>query len=191
MNIKIPIEVSARHIHLSSKDLEALFGRGYKLKKAKNLYQPGDFLASEKLGIKAGERIIPNVAVIGSIRSKTQIELSHTDIIYLRLKPIVRDSGDIEGTPGAILVGPKKELKIKQGVFNTWRHIHCSPKEAKKLGLKNNQLVSVKTKGKCSVIFNNVRIRIGDSYKLCMHLDTDEGNAVCIIKKGEGIIINI
>lgn len=187
--MNILIEVSARHIHLSENDLEKLFGKGYKLKKARNLYQQSDFLAEEKLGIRAGDRIIPNIAVVGPARDRTQVELSHTDIIFLRLKPIVRDSGDIKGTPGAILIGPKGEIKIKQGVINTWRHIHCGSKEAKKLGLKNNQFVSVKISGKCSITFHNVRIKVGENYRLCMHLDTDEGNACGIIKKGTGILL--
>lgn len=191
MKIEVPIEVSARHIHLSKNDLEKLFGKDYQLKKIKNLYQPGDFIAKERIDIKAGEKILSKVAIIGPVRKKTQVELSHTDIIFLRIKPAVRDSGDIEGTPGATLVGPKGEVKLKQGVINTWRHIHCNFQEAKKLGLKDGQLVSVKTKGNCSITFHNVKIRIGKNYRFCMHLDTDEGNAACIPKKGKGVILFI
>lgn len=187
---KIPIEVSARHIHLSKKDLEKLFGKGYKLKKLKGLTQPSDFLAKEKLVVENRGRRIKNVAIVGPVRQKTQVELSHTDLIFLRLEPIVRDSGDIRGTPGATLRGPAGKINLKEGIINTWRHIHLSPKEAKKLGLKNNQLISVKTSGKCSITFHNVRIKIGENYRLCLHLDTDEGNAAGIVKKGFGIIIN-
>ena len=185
----IPIEVSARHIHLSKEDLGALFGKGYMLKKAKNLFQNGDFLATEKLNIEKRGRKINNVALIGPGRGKTQVELSHTDMIFLKIKPIVRDSGDIAGTPGVILSGPKGKIKIKQGVINTWRHIHCSLNEAKKNNLKDGDLVSVKTSGKCSITFHNVRIKTGKDYKLSMHLDTDEGNAACITKCGWGVIL--
>lgn len=167
-----------------------LFGYGYKLKKAKQLYQPGDFLAQEKLIVENNGRKIKKVAVIGPEREKTQVELSHTDLIFLRLEPMVRDSGDIKGTPGATIIGPAGKINLKEGVINTWRHIHLSPGEAKKLGLKNNQLISVKTSGKCSITFHNVRIKIGDGYLFCMHLDTDEGNAAGIVKKGTGVIIN-
>lgn len=187
--IKVPIEVSARHIHLSKEDKEILFGKGYELKKAKQLYQPRDFLAEEKLIIEKGERRILNVAIVGPERTKTQVELSHTDLIFLKLEPVVRDSGDIKGSPGATLIGPAGKVNLKEGVINTWRHIHLNPKEAKNLGLKNGQMVSVKTAGECSITFHNVKIKVGDNYRLCLHLDTDEGNAAGITKKGEGEII--
>jgi acetate kinase len=189
MTKQVLIDVSARHIHLSEKDRDALFGKGYKLKKAKELRQKGDFLAKEKIDIENGLRKISKIAVIGPARDKTQIELSHTDIIFLKLKPIVRESGDIKATPGITLIGPKGKVKIKQGVINTWRHIHASYKEAKKLGLKEGGLVSVKIKGKCSLTFHNVIIRLDNNYRLVMHLDTDEGNAAGIVKKGKGEII--
>jgi len=189
MNKKIPIEVSARHIHLSERDKDALFGRGYQLKKLRKLAQPGEFVAEEKLDIQVGSRKISNVKIIGPVREETQIELSHTDAIFLRIEPIVRESGDIQGTPGAILISPKNKIEAKKGVINTWRHIHCSPEEAKKLGLKDGMLVSVQTSGNCSITFHNVKVRINKKYRPCMHLDTDEGNAACMPKKGEGIII--
>lgn len=187
---EIPIEVSARHIHLAQKDLDVLFGKGYELKKVKNLSQFPNFLTKEKLNIEANLKTIFNVAIIGPSRKETQVELSHTDIIYLRLKPVVRDSGDVKGTPGITLVAPNGKIKIKQGVINSWRHIHCNLKEAKKLGLKNGELVSVKTKGDCSLSFHNVMVRVAKKYKFSMHLDTDEGNAAGITKKGVGYLIN-
>lgn len=186
---KISIEISARHIHLSPKDLEVLFGKGYQLKKSKDLYQPGDFRAEEKLDIEVRDRKISNITIVGPVRQKTQIELSHTDIIYLGLEPIVRKSGDIKDTPGAILIGPEGKVELKEGVINTWRHIHCNSKEAKELGLKDGMLVSVKTKGKCSLTFHNVIVRVNENYRLVMHLDTDEGNAACMPQKGIGYII--
>lgn len=186
---KIPIETSAKHIHLSQKDLEALFGKGYKLKKLKNLSQPGEFVAEEKIDIEENKRKIFGVRIIGPVREKTQVELSHTDLIFLRIKPVVRESGDIKDTPGALLIGPKGKVRIKEGVINAWRHIHCNPEEAKKIGLKDGMLVSVKTNGTCSLTFHNVKVRVKENYWLCMHLDTDEGNAACIIDKGEGYLV--
>jgi len=188
MDKRIPIEVSARHIHLSQDDLEILFGKDYQLKKLRNLAQHGEFAAKETLDVQIGPRKISNIRIIGPVRKKTQVELSHTDAIFLRVNPIVRDSGDIDGTPGAVLIGPEKKVKIKKGVINTWRHIHCSPKQAKELGFKNGMLVSVETKGTCSLVFHNVKVFVGENFQLCMHLDTDEGNAACMVKKGEGYL---
>lgn len=189
MEKRIPIEVSVRHIHLSQNDLEVLFGKDYQLKRLRNLTQSGEFAAKETLDVQANSRKISKVRIIGPVREKTQVELSHTDAIFLRVDPIVRDSGDIEGTPGAVLIGPKKKIKIKKGVINTWRHIHCSPKQAKELGFKNRMLVSVETKGTCSLVFHNVKVFIKANSQLSMHLDTDEGNATCIVKKGEGYLL--
>lgn len=191
MDKRIPIEVSARHVHLSQNDLEVLFGKDYHLKKLRNLAQPEEFAAKETLDIQVSSRKISNVRIIGPVRKKTQVELSHTDAIFLRINPMVRDSGDIEGTPGAVLIGPKKKIKIKKGVINTWRHIHCNPKQAKELGFKHGMLVSVETRGICSLIFHNVKVFVRANSQLSMHLDTDEGNAACIVKKGEGYLTTI
>lgn len=186
---KIPIEVSGRHIHLSKKDLEALFGKGYKLRKLKKLSQPGEFAAKEKLDIQTSFRKIKNVRVIGPPRKETQVELAKTDAIFLRIRAPLRDSGDLEGTPGITFIGPKNKIELEKGVINTRRHIHCNPKEAKKLGLQDGELVSVKTTGKSSLTYHNVKIRVSEKACLCMHLDTDEGNAAGIITKGEGLLL--
>ncbi len=187
--MQVPIEISARHIHLCPKDLEILFGKGYCLKKKKDLTQPGEFAAQETLDIKKGNKVIKNVRIVGPLRFKTQVELSATDFFALGLKVLIKKSGDIDGTPGVILSGPKGKLKLKRGVIVPWRHIHIGKREAERKNLKNGQIVSVKVKGIRSVIFNNVKIRTGDSYKLCFHLDTDEGNAANISTKGKGEII--
>jgi len=190
---KIPIEISARHIHLSRKDLEALFGKNYQLKKLRELSQLGEFAAKEKIDIQnnlePNARKISNVRILGPIRNQTQVELSHTDAIFLKVKSAVRKSGDIKGTPGVVLVGPKGKIKIKEGVISAWRHIHCNLKEAQKLGLKNRMLVSVKTMGIRSITFHKVRVKVKPNYRLYMHIDTDEGNAAGIIKKGRGYLI--
>jgi len=191
MDRRIPIEVSARHVHLSQNDLEVLFGKGYKLKKLRNLVQPKEFAAKETLDIQVSSRKISNIRIIGPVREKTQVELSHTDGVFLRIDLPVRESEDLKETPGAILISRKGRIKIKKGVINAWRHIHCSPKEAKKLGFKNGMSVSVKTKGTCSITFHNVKVQVDKNYRLYMHLDTDEGNAACMVKKGQGYLVTI
>ncbi|PIQ92293.1 MAG: propanediol utilization protein [Parcubacteria group bacterium CG11_big_fil_rev_8_21_14_0_20_39_14] len=178
----VPIEVSARHVHLSKKDLEALFGFGYKLKKMRNLSQPGFFAAKEVIGIERGNQKIADVRILGPLRKRTQIELSLTDVVNLGIKNPTRN-------PGITIIGPKGKMNIKKGAIVAWRHIHLGPEEARKLGLKNGGSVSIKTKGKRALIFNNVLVRIDKNFKKSVHLDTDEGNAAGITKKGKGTLV--
>lgn len=187
---KIPIEISARHIHLSQKDLEILFGPGYQLKKARQLTQLCDFASEETLDIKAGEKMISDVRIIGPAREATQVEVSLTDTIFLGVKPIIRLSGDLAGSGSVLLIGPRGEVELKEGMIVVQRHIHCGTDEAKKIGLKNGRAVSVLIKGEREITFHNVAVRIKDNYKLCLHLDTDEGNAAGINKVGEGYLIS-
>jgi len=189
MDIKIPIEVSARHIHLSKDDLEKLFGKGYQLKKMKQLTQPFDFSAEETLDTKINSQVLKNLRIVGPLREKTQVELSITDAVGLKIEPPIRLSGDIAATPGIILIGPAGEVELEKGVIIAKRHIHCSTSEAEKLGFKNGDVVSVKVEGERPIIFKEVAIRVRDDYKLCLHLDTDEGNAAGINKIGQGIIL--
>lgn len=188
--IKIPIEISARHIHLSKKDLEVLFGKGYKLKKLKPLTQLGEFAAKETLDVAKNGKKLLKVRVVGPERSKTQVEMSFTDAFSLGILDLpVMKSGSVKGSPGALLIGKKGKLQLKEGLISSQRHIHLNTAEVKKLKLKNGQLVSIKVLGKRAVTFHNVLIRVSESGKLCLHLDTDEGNAAGVIKKGEGILL--
>jgi len=187
---RIPIEVSARHIHLSHKDMEKLFGKSHELKKLKELTQPKEFSCHETLEVRVGARRISNVRVVGPCREKTQVEISLTDALLLRISPPLRVSEETAGSLGAVLRGPKGEFQINEGVIVPLRHIHCSPKEAKKLGIKNGDKVSVEIEGERGLVFDNVAVRSSKDYKLSMHLDTDEGNAAGINKRGEGIIAN-
>jgi len=189
MKIKIPVEISARHIHLSQKDLDALFGLSHELKKIKQLGQPSDFAAQETISIKNGSKILENIRVVGPLREKTQIELSGTDAFYLEINPPIRLSGDLKNSAGAVLIGPAGEAGLEEGIIVAQRHIHCATDEAKKFGLKNGEEVSVEIQGERPVTFHNVKIRLNDNYKLCLHLDTDEGNAAGINKTGQGLII--
>jgi len=187
---KIPIEISARHIHLSQKDLEVLFGQGYQLKKLKPLTQLGDFAAKETVDIVRQGKKMAGIRVIGPVRPKTQIELSLTDAFYLGIKDVpIRKSGDLKGSFGVLAVGPKGKLKLKEGLIVAGRHLHLNPKEAKGMGVRNGQLVSVKVSGKRAVTFHNVLVRVEKRYKLCLQLDTDEGNAAGLVSKGEGVLL--
>ncbi len=189
MSKEIPIEISARHLHLCQKDLAILFGKGYKLNKKNNLTQ-SQFAARETVNIRFGKREIPNVRVVGPLRSRTQLEISLTDTFNLGIKVPIRKSGDLKGTPGILIIGPRNNLALKEGVIVAWRHVHISPAEAKKKGIKNKDLVSVKTKGTRAVTFCHVAVRVRKDYRLSMHLDTDEGNAAGITKKGIGTLIS-
>jgi len=189
MDVKIPVEVSARHCHLSQKDLEVLFGEGYQLKKAKQLNQPSDFAAEEVLDIQVGDKKIQNVRIVGPTREVTQVEISKTDAVFLGVNPPVRLSGDLSDSIGIKLIGPKGELDLEKGLIIALRHIHCTKAEAEKIGLKHKDAVAVKINSERPLIFHDVLVRTGDNYKLCMHIDTDEGNAAGLNKIGEGIII--
>lgn len=189
MEIKIPVEVSARHCHLSQQDLEKLFGKGYELKTIKELSQPSDFACQETVSVKSRSQILKNVRIVGPIRENSQVEVSKTDAMFFGLDVPVRLSGDIEGTPGIKLIGPEGEVSLENGLIIAQRHIHCGTDKAEKAGLINGDVVSVKIGGERALIFNNVKVRIKDNYKLCLHIDTDEGNAAGINKIGEGVII--
>jgi len=174
--IKIPVEVSARHCHLSQRDSQRLFGKGYKFKIFKMVSQPGQFATQEEIKIQ-GSRGELKLRIVGPVRQDTQIELAATDCYKLGIKPVLRVSGKVKGTPGAVLIGPKGRNKIKQGVIVAQRHLHLAPNEAKSLKLKSGQLVSVKIKGPRELIFDNVIVRSGAGHKKSFQLDTDEGNA--------------
>lgn len=175
--MKIKIEISARHCHLSKQDMERLFGKSYQLKPVKALSQPGQFIAQETIDIKTPDGCINSVRILGPARGKTQVEISRTDARRLNIHPPVRQSGSIKKSAGVELIGPNGKIKIKEGVIVAERHIHCDMATAKKLGLKNNQRISVKTNGVRSLTFNNVVVRIHKDFSLALHIDTDEANA--------------
>ncbi len=175
--IKIKIEVSARHLHISRKDLDKLFGKGYELKPVKDLSQKKQYASEEMVTLKTEAGELNNLRILGPVRKETQIELSMTDARKLKLKPPIRLSGEIKGSLGASLVGPKGEVKLKEGVIIAQRHIHCDPETAKKLKLSEKRDVSVKTFGDRGLVFNKVPVRIDESFVFRMHIDTDEGNA--------------
>lgn len=186
--VKIPIEVSARHCHLSKEDLEKLFGVGYELNVLKTLTQPSDFASKETIDIQFGPQRIERVRVVGPTRKQTQVEISKTDAIFLGVNPPLRLSGNLKDSSAVILKGPKGQVELKEGLIIARRHIHCSTKEAKEIGLRQGQLTSVEVKGDRATTFHCIEVRTGENYKLCLHLDADEGNAAGINRIGEGII---
>lgn len=181
MNKKEPgivVGVSNRHVHLSREDLDILFGKGYELKPIKDLGQPGQYAADERVIIVGPKGAIEQVRVLGPVRNQTQIEVSRTDAFKLGLNPPVRDSGDIEGTPGIVIVGPKGTVVKNKGVILAKRHIHMHTKDAEHYGVKDKDIVKVICeKDGRRLIFDDVLIRVSEKFALEFHVDTDEANA--------------
>ena len=184
----VPIGVSARHIHLTQEHVEALFGEGYQLTKKKDL-MGGQFASNEKVtivGLKL--RAIENVRVLGPVRKNTQVEISATDAISLGVKAPIRESGNIAGSAPIAIIGPKGAVYLNEGCIVAKRHIHMAPKDAMAAGVHDGDIVSVKADNERGTIFNNVQIRVDDSFTLEMHIDTDEANAAQI-KSGDTVRI--
>jgi putative phosphotransacetylase len=173
----IPIGVSNRHIHLSREHLTQLFGEGVELTVLKELSQPGQFAANETVTVEGPKGKIENVRILGPARSMTQLEISKTDSFKLGVNPAVRLSGDIEGTPGIAIHGPKGTITVDKGVIIAKRHIHMTPDDAEKFGVKDGQVVKVKTSGERALMFDEVVVRVNENFALDMHIDTDEANA--------------
>lgn len=185
---KIPVGISARHVHVTREDLAILYGEGYQLTNKKDLSQPGQFACNETVDLITEKGTFKNVRILGPERKATQVELSLTDAIKLKLTPPVRDSGDLAGSPGLAIMGPKGTIELKQGVIAACRHIHMTPADAAEFGVKDKDIVKVFCGGERGLIFDNVLIRVRDDFKLEMHIDTDEGNA-SMLKTGDSVEI--
>ncbi|MDO4518877.1 MAG: phosphate propanoyltransferase [Eubacteriales bacterium] len=192
MSNKIPIETSARHIHVSREDFEVLFGKDAELTYTKELSQPGQYLCDERLTVKGPKGSFENIAILGPYRKETQVELSLTDTRKLGLPGIIRQSGDTEGTPGCTLIGPNGTLEIDHGVIVAKRHIHMTPDDALILRVSDNDEVFVLTKsyGR-ALIYADVVVRVNRDFKLSMHVDTDEANAFSSDAEPYGVIIKL
>lgn len=175
---RIPLGISARHLHISQEHLDVLYGQGHRLTPVKDLAQPGQYACEETVDLLTEKGSFKKVRILGPVRPKTQVELALTDAMKLGLKIPVRDSGDHTGAPGLTIVGPKGEVKLDTGVIAACRHIHMTPADAAVFGVKDKEFVSVKVgdDDRC-LVFGKVLVRVHDSFKLEMHLDTDEGNA--------------
>ena len=174
----VPLNISARHMHIRQEDLETLFGSGAQLTKLRDLRQPGEFASEQTVAVVGpNRRMFERVRILGPTRSHTQVELSYTDGIYLDMDLPHRLSGDIAGSAPLVLVGPEGVLRLSEGAIRAMRHIHINTKTAADWGLQDGDRVDVRTGGPMSVTFNDVLIRASDQAKLEMHIDTDEGNA--------------
>lgn len=186
---KIPIAISARHVHLTQETVEKLFGEGYKLTERNPLSQPGQFACNETVTVVGPRRNLEGVRILGPTRSVNQVEISRTDEFFVGIDAPVRASGDVANSPGCTLIGPEGSVELEQGVICAWRHIHMTPEDAVEFGVKDKDVVDVRvnTDGR-SLVFGDVLVRVKDTYKLEMHIDTDEGNAAELTNDVEGAL---
>ena len=181
--MKLPIALSNKHVHLSQADVDVLFGEGYQLTPFKPLSQPGQYACEEKVTV-VGPKGQQTMRVLGPVRPESQVEVSLADARGLGLSVPVRQSGDIDGTPAFKLVGPNGEVECEKGIIVAARHIHMSLEDAEKFGVKDNDVVSVKTEGLRGLTFHNVLVRASEKFALEMHVDIEEGNAAGV-KNGD------
>ncbi|WP_312426106.1 phosphate propanoyltransferase [Lacrimispora sp.] len=175
---RIPVGVSNRHVHLSQEDLDALFGKGYELTKMKELSQPGQYACKETVTVCGPKGAIEKVRILGPVRKQTQVEVLAADCFKLGKKSEPKMSGELAGTPGITLVGPKGSVQTKEGLIIAQRHIHMTPQDALKFGVHDGQTVSIQTEGIRGGIFHLTAIRVTETSSLECHLDTEEANAM-------------
>ena len=180
--LRIPVGVSNRHCHLTEEHFKILFGRDASPKKVKNIKQPGFYAAEEIIDVKGPKGTLRNIRLVAPYRARTQIEIAVTDAFAIGLHPPVRESGESKGSAGAVLIGPRGQVEIKEGVILAQRHLHFSPDEAQALGIASGEVVRVRagTGGGRSTVFEDVVVRVSDKYSLEFHVDTDEANAAGI-----------
>ena len=185
----VPVGVSNRHIHLTKADLAVLFGEGYELTPLKDLSQPGQFACKETLTLVGPSlRPIENVRVLGPLRGKSQVEISATDSYVLKVKPPVRESGNVVGSAGVTIVGPKGVVQLKEGCIIANRHIHMSPSDAASFRVKDGDTVTVDVEGKRRTRWYDVQVRVSPDFRLDLHVDTDDANAAGI---GNGFKVKV
>lgn len=180
----IPIAVSARHVHLSEQHVAALFGPSYKLTKRSDLSQPNQFAAEETVTLAGPKGTIERVRILGPSRKLTQVEISQTDAFKLGVKPPIRQSGDIKGSAPITIIGPKGSIYLPEGLIIAQAHIHMAPSDAEHFNVHDGQIVQVAADTERPMTFGRVLVRVSPSYRLEMHIDTDEGNAA-FIQKGQ------
>jgi acetate kinase len=185
------VEVSAHHIHLTQEHVEALFGQGHQLTKHADLSQPGQYACKEQLAIVGPKGRIERVRVLGPARKYTQIEIAMTEQFKLGVHPPIRESGDIADTPGCTLESPTGSVKIDRGVICALRHIHMSPADALRYGVRDKSVVRVRIAGDRELVFGDVLVRVDPNFALAMHIDTDEANAANVRTGAQGYIESI
>ncbi|MGJ8640122.1 MAG: phosphate propanoyltransferase [Opitutaceae bacterium] len=172
------VNSSARHCHLSQEAVEILFGKGHQLRPKKWLYMDGQFAAEESVTlIGPRSRVISNLRILGPCRDFNQVELAYTDAISLGFKIPVRNSGDIAGTPGGMLMGPAGYLKMEEGIIRAAPHVHMAPDDAAYYGVENKTFMKLRVGGELGMTFDNIYVRVDPAFKLEVHIDTDEANA--------------
>lgn len=186
----IPVGVSNRHIHLCQEDWDALFGKGTVPRKFRQVKQPGFYACFESVDIEGPKGRVEKIRLIAPHRPGTQVEISQTDAQILGIKPPIRDSGKLDGSPGVRIIGPKGTLEVKQGLIIARRHIHFHPLEAQAMGVKDGEVVRVRAGigGIRELIYEQVLIRVSDKFSLELHVDTDEANAAWL-KSGDNVNI--
>lgn len=182
--MKVSVGISNRHIHLKKEDADILFGKDYEFTKQKDLNQPGQFSCMETVDLKTEKGEIKRVRIIGPIRDYTQIEISKTDSFKLGLNPPVRTSGDVEGSCGVTIVGPKGVMRVEYGVIIADRHIHVTKDDLKKYGFSEDEVVNVSVGGQKGAILKNVHLKLSEQSYFELHLDTDDANAL-LLKNGD------
>jgi putative phosphotransacetylase len=188
-NKTFEVEASGRHVHLSRKEIDALFGSGYQLTKVKDLSQPGQFVCKERITVAGPKGLFQNVVILGPERKEAQVEVSMTDTRILGINVPVRESGKIEGTPGVLLMNGSATVVLDHGLIVAKRHIHMTPEDALKNDVTNGQIVQVKALGERPLIFDDVVIRVNPHFATYMHIDYDEANACGLTKGMRGYII--
>jgi acetate kinase len=184
----IPIEVSAHHVHLSQEHVEMLFGPGHQLTPESPLSQPGQFACQEKVHLIGPKGKVERVRVLGPTRPETQVEISMTEQFILGIQPPIRQSGDLDNTPGISIEGTVGSVMTDKGVICALRHIHMAPEDALTFGLRDKSIVRVQVNGDRELVFGGVLVRVHPSFKLAMHIDTDEANAARIVTGRQGMI---
>lgn len=187
---KFPVEISARHIHLSQEHLDILFGPDYQLRKLRDISQPGEFASEETLILKTSKTEMKDIRIVGPLRKQTQVEISLTDARTLGLCPPIRLSGDLAGSEKCSLIGLKGKVNLTEGVIIAQRHLHLDPVSAKENELKDKETISIRVDSeKRAVTFHQVIVRVSPNFKNSFHLDTDESNAAGLTGNEQGIII--
>ncbi|MFA5471087.1 MAG: phosphate propanoyltransferase [Acholeplasmataceae bacterium] len=175
---KIPVGISGRHLHVTQEHLETLFGKGYELTPMKDLSQPRQYAANEKVDVMSPQgKLLSGVRILGPVRPASQVEISRSDALRFKFEAPVRSSGDVKGSGACTLIGPNGQVELSEGVIIADRHIHFSLEEAKAFGVENGQVVSLKVSGIKAGILDNVLCRVNKNYALDCHLDTDDGSA--------------
>jgi putative phosphotransacetylase len=178
--------VSNRHVHLCREDLDILFGKGYELRKMRDLRQPGQFACEETVTAVTPGGVLGDVRILGPLRKASQFELSASDARKLKITPPLVKSGSREKTPKVTLVGPTGACTLSEGVYLAWRHLHLCPAEAAELGLRDGQEASIEVDGDRGLLFRKVWVRVNPDFVSEFHIDVDEANA-CGLKSGEKV----